>query len=213
MIVGATPERDRDILRLSEGLYRRYALKRVYFSAYIPVSKNPLLPGLGTRAPLLREHRLYQADWLMRFYEFRVDEIVEDEKPDLDVDVDPKCAWALRHPEHFPVEVNRADYELLLRVPGIGVKSARRIVAARRGHPLSYDELKRVGVVLKRAQYFITAKGRFFGAVEPGHPMLRQILADKGQFEQLTLFDAPPVPALAAAGSALTLPVYGTSEH
>lgn len=212
LIVGATPERDRDILRLSSRLYKRYHLKRVYFSAYIPVSEHPLLPGLGTRAPLLREHRLYQADWLMRFYQFDVDEIVDDGSPDLDTDVDPKCAWALRHPELFPVEINRADYELLLRVPGIGVKSAQRIVAARRGRWLSYDELRRLGVVLKRAQYFITAKGKFFGGIEPGHPMLRQLLSEGGQYEQLTLFDAPPAPALAGAVPGLALPAQGFKQ-
>ena len=161
MIVGATGESDRQILALTQGLYRTYRLKRVFYSAYMPVSNSPLLPApQGFQPPLLREHRLYQADWLLRFYHFQAEEILDENQPNLDPRLDPKCGWALRHLEHFPVEVNRADYETLLRVPGIGVKSARRILAARRFGPLNFQGLKQLGVVLKRAQYFITCSGR-----------------------------------------------------
>lgn len=165
LIVGASPESDLRIVRLAEGLYRRYALKRVYYSAFSPVSDDPRLPRL-TEAPLLREHRLYQADWLMRFYSFTAGEILDESRPDLDPELDPKSGWALRHLELFPVEVNAAAYETLLRVPGIGVKSARRIVAARRSHSLWFDDLKKMGVVLKRAKYFVTCRGRYFAQSE-----------------------------------------------
>ena len=159
MIVGATPDSDYKILRLTEGLYKRYNLKRVFFSAYIPVGDHPVLPTV--RAPLLREHRLYQADWLLRFYHFTADEIITPENPYLDPLLDPKCNWALNNLAVFPVEVNTAPYELLLRVPGIGVTSAKRITAARRGGSLDFEALKRLGVVLKRAAYFITCKGKY----------------------------------------------------
>ena len=161
MIVGATPESDRQILSLTQGLYDKYRLKRVFYSAYVPVASGPNLPApQGFKPPLLREHRLYQADWLLRYYHFRAEEILEEDQPDLDPRMDPKCTWALRHLDFFPVEVNRADYEALLRVPGIGVKSARRILTARRVGPLNFEGLKRLGVVLKRAQYFLTCSGR-----------------------------------------------------
>ena len=161
MIVGATPESDRHILTLTEGLYRKYRLKRVFFSAYMPVSDHKSLSvPAGFRPPLLREHRLYQADWLLRFYGFTAREILDDSHPDLDPALDPKSGWAVRHPEFFPVDVNRADYEAILRVPGIGVRSARRIVTARRYGPLSFEGVKRLGIVMKRAQYFITCSGR-----------------------------------------------------
>lgn len=156
MIVGATDESDRDILSLTAALYRRPTMKRVYYSGFIPVNAyDKRLPQLGS-APLVRENRLYQADWLLRFYGFRVDEIVDDAYPQLDLEVDPKLAWALRHPEAFPVDMNRADYEMILRVPGIGVKSARLIVAARRHSRITATALKKIGVVMKKAQYFIT---------------------------------------------------------
>lgn len=155
MIVGATNETDKDILRLSSALYGQPTMRRVYYSGYVPVNTyDPRLPVLK-QPPLVRENRLYQADWLMRFYQFKVDEIVDDAHPDLDLEVDPKLAWALRHPEQFPVDVNRADYEMLLRVPGIGVKSARLIVASRRFGRLGYYQLKKLGAVMKKAQYFI----------------------------------------------------------
>ena len=161
MIVGATPESDRQILTLTQGLYDKYHLKRVFYSAYMPVSNSPLLPApQNFQPPLLREHRLYQADWLLRFYHFRAEELLDDGAPNFDPRVDPKCSWALRHLDFFPVEVNRADYETLLRVPGIGVRSARRILTARRVGPLTFSGLKTLGVVLKRAQYFLTCSGK-----------------------------------------------------
>jgi len=158
MIIGASPETDFQIVRLSEGLYKKYKLRRVFYSAYIPIGDNKLLPTVG--APLLREHRLYQADWLLRYYGFRSDEILSEKNPSLDVYLDPKCNWAMRNLHLFPIEVNTADYETLLRIPGVGVTSARRIVAARRVAYLDFEGLKRLGIVLKRAQYFITCKGR-----------------------------------------------------
>jgi putative DNA modification/repair radical SAM protein len=160
MIIGATPESDLQILRLTEGLYRNYSLKRVFYSAYVPVSDHALLPPTGTKPPLLREHRLYQADWLLRYYGFCADELLDEANPDFNPLLDPKCCWALNHLEQFPVEVNSADRETLLRVPGIGVRSAHRILPARRAAPLHFDSLKKIGVVLKRAQYFITCSGK-----------------------------------------------------
>ncbi|MGI6265203.1 MAG: putative DNA modification/repair radical SAM protein [Acutalibacteraceae bacterium] len=164
MIIGATPETDHQILRLSQALYRRYALKRVFYSAYIPVGTHALLPR-DQPPPLLREHRLYQADWLLRFYGFSAEELLDERHPHLDPLLDPKCQWALRHLDQFPVEINRADKETLLRVPGIGVKSALRILTARRAGSLSFEALKKLGVVLKRAVYFITCNGKMAEAV------------------------------------------------
>lgn len=160
LIVGATGESDRHILMLSQGLYKQYRLKRVFFSAYVPVVENALLPSLDTKPPLLREHRLYQADWLLRFYGFRAEELLDDEDPNFNPLLDPKCCWALNHLEQFPVEVNTAAYEMLLRVPGIGVTSARRILVNRRVGSLDFENLRRLGVVLKRARYFITCRGK-----------------------------------------------------
>ena len=160
MIIGATPESDRQILHLTEALYKKYALKRVFYSAYLPVVPDPRLPAVTTRPPLLREHRLYQADWLLRYYQFTAAELLSEAAPNFDPYLDPKCSWALQHPEFFPVEVNRAPKAALLRVPGIGPKSALRILKARRVQALGLEELKRIGVVLKRAQYFITCGGR-----------------------------------------------------
>ncbi len=163
MIVGASPERDFQILRLSEQLYRSYKLKRVYYSSYIPAVSHPNLPSLFTAPPLRREHRLYQADWLLRFYGFTAGEILDESVPDLDMDLDPKCSWALRHLDRFPVEINKAPYEMLLRVPGIGERSAKRIIAARHAASVNYDLLKDIGVVCKRAKHFITCSGKFCG--------------------------------------------------
>lgn len=160
MIVGATPESDLQIIRLSEGLYRQYGLKRVFFSAYIPAVEHTLLPALDFQPPLWREHRLYQADWLMRFYGFQAGELLDEQNQSFHPYVDPKCHWAIRHMEAFPMEVNRASYEDLLRVPGIGVKSAKKIVMTRRVGRLDFADLKKLGVVLKRAQYFILCKGK-----------------------------------------------------
>lgn len=156
MIVGATSDSDKDILHLTSALYKRPNMKRVYYSGFVPVNGyDNRLPALK-QPPLVRENRLYQADWLLRFYNFKVDEIVDDSYPDLDLEIDPKLAWALRHPEAFPVDINRADYEMLLRVPGLGVKSAKMILTARRYSRLGTSHLKQIGVVLKKAQYFIT---------------------------------------------------------
>jgi len=198
MIIGATPETDRSILRLTEGLYKKYALKRVFYSAYMPLVEDRNLPALDTAPPLLREHRLYQADWLLRFYGFTAEEILDDAHPDFNPLLDPKCNWAVNHPEVFPVEVNRAPYELLLRVPGIGVTSARRILHARRETKLDFDGLKKLGVVLKRASYFITCQGKMNCRIKTDDPaVLMGILRDRGlpqggfqpeMPEQLSLF-------------------------
>lgn len=160
MIVGATQENDYQILTIAESLYRKFELKRVFYSAYVALNEDKDLPQVGTKPPLLREHRLYQADFLLRFYGFAAKELLSEEKPNFNVYLDPKCDWAIRHLEYFPVEINRAGYEMLLRVPGIGVKSAQRIMRARRSAKLDFDQLKRIGVVLKRAHYFITCNGK-----------------------------------------------------
>ena len=199
MIVGATPESDRQILSLTQGLYDKYRLKRVFYSAYMPVSNSPLLPApQGFQPPLLREHRLYQADWLLRYYHFRAEELLDENNPNLDPRLDPKCTWALRHLEFFPVEVNQADYEALLRVPGIGVTSARRILTARRLGALTFEGLKRLGVVLKRAQYFLTCSGKpLTGLRVREDGLLRHLAALEAPSlagpapEQLSLFDTP----------------------
>ena len=156
MIVGATADRDKDILNLSSALYARPTMRRVYYSGYIAVNTyDKRLPVLK-QPPLVRENRLYQADWLLRFYQFKVDEIVNDTHPDLDLEIDPKLSWALRHPECFPVDINQADYEMILRIPGVGVKSAQLIVSSRRFGRLTSYHLKKMGIVMKKAQFFIT---------------------------------------------------------
>ena len=194
MIIGATPDSDRHILRLTQGLYDTYRLKRVFFSAYVPVVENSLLPTPDTKPPLLREHRLYQADWLLRFYGFRAEELLTDQDPNFNPLIDPKCNWALRHPEFFPVEVNTAAYEDLLRVPGVGTISARRILYARRGGTLYHEDLKKLGVVMKRAQYFITCKGKIIDGLRFSQDtVLRGLIATEKlpmpEMEQLTLFN------------------------
>ena len=180
MIVGATSDSDKDILRLSSALYQRPTMKRVYYSGFIPVNEyDNRLPALK-QPPLVRENRLYQADWLLRFYQFKVDEIVNDAYPDLDLEVDPKLGWALRHPEQFPVDINKADSETLLRIPGIGVNSAKLIVVSRRYSRLGTGQLKKMGVVMKKAQYFITCHElpvRTINEVSP--EVVRQILIRK----------------------------------
>ena len=158
VIIGATPDTDKQILTLASALYRRPSFKRVYYSGYIPVNRNDSRLPVIAAPPLVRENRLYQADWLMRFYDFKASEIVDDTHPDLDLDIDPKMGWALRHPEFFPVDVNEAPYEVILRVPGIGVKSAKMIVVSRRYGRLNASQLKKMGVVMKRAQYFIVCR-------------------------------------------------------
>ena len=201
MIIGASDETDFHILRLSQALYDRYKLKRVFFSAYIPMNNDKLLPALDTKPPLLREHRLYQADWLLRFYGFRAEEILSEQDNMFNPLLDPKCNWALNNMHIFPVEVNTAPYELLLRVPGIGVTSARRIVAARKMAYLDFDALKKIGVVLKRAQYFITCKGRAmpYVTIDKQHASLMLISSSakenfkvtNGEISQLSFFDTP----------------------
>ena len=160
VIVGATPESDYEIISVAEAMYKKFSLRRVFYSAYIAVNKDELLPAVDTKPPLLREHRLYQADWLMRFYGFRADELLSEQHASFNIALDPKCDWALRHLDQFPVEINNASYEMILRVPGIGVTGARRICRARRYAILGFNDLKRMGIVLKRAMYFITCSGR-----------------------------------------------------
>lgn len=160
MIVGASEESDYEIVHVAEALYQKFDLKRVFYSAFVNTTNDPALPDGREGPPLLREHRLYQADFLMRFYQFRAEEIITKDTPFLNVQLDPKCNWALNHLEFFPVEVQAADYHTLLRIPGVGVKSARRIMAARRLGSLDFQALKKFGVVLKRAMYFITCAGK-----------------------------------------------------
>jgi len=180
MIIGATNENDKQILQTSAALYQRPTMKRVYYSGYIPVnSYDNRLPVLK-QAPLVRENRLYQADWLLRFYDFKVDEIVDEKYPDLDLEIDPKLAWALRHPECFPIDINKADYAMILRIPGIGVKSAKLIVTSRRFSKLKTADLKKIGVVLKKAQYFITCNELPVHTVNETSPeYVRKVLTEK----------------------------------
>jgi len=202
LIVGASPEADKTILNLSGALYKKYALRRVYYSAFIPVGvpggggiPDARLPEIPTppvfmdhigppRNLMVREHRLYQADWLLRFYGFSPGEVLEGDDTFLDIHLDPKTAWALRHPERFPIEVNRADYDELLRVPGIGAKAGRRIIETRRSRKLSFDMLRRLGVVLKRARYFITAEGTFLDNNEDPK-RIRRRLSDEDTLQPL----------------------------
>ena len=200
MIIGATPETDYQILNVAETLYKKFDLKRVFYSAFVPVNSDRDLPALkGEGPPLLREHRLYQADWLLRFYHFKAEELLDETNPNFNVFLDPKCCWALKHLEQFPVEVNRADYRMLLRVPGIGYKSASRIVKARRMGTLKYEDLKKMGVVLKRALYFITCSGKMMYPVKLDEDYItRNLLNTKERlpeeiggitYRQLSLFD------------------------
>lgn len=200
MIIGATPENDYQIVSVAESLYQKFALKRVFYSAFVRVNEDSLLPALPGGPPLLREHRLYQADWLLRYYGFRASELLSEEKPNFNVLLDPKCDWALRHLEQFPVEVNRADYMTLLRVPGIGVRSAQRIVKARRLGTVDFPDLKRMGVVLKRALYFITCRGRTMYPIRIEEDYITRNLLDVKErlpfgtgeqitYRQLSLFD------------------------
>ena len=201
MIIGATPDTDYQIIRLSEALYNKYSLKRVFFSAYVPVGDTRVLPDENTPPPLLREHRLYQADWLLRFYGYKASELLDEKHQSFDPLLDPKCNWAVNHPEVFPVEINKAPYEMLLRVPGIGVKSANKICAARKTAKLDFDDLKKLGVVLKRAQYFILCCGRQqYGLVITPTAVMRQLMSASTvkkldgfrDMEQLSLFDDKP---------------------
>ena len=202
MIIGAGGETDYQIMKMAEGMYRNYEMKRVFYSAFVRVNDDSHLPALPGGPPLLREHRLYQADWLLRYYGFETKELLSEDKPDFNVFLDPKCDWALRHLDLFPVEIMRADYQELLRVPGIGYKSAQRIVRARRLGSLDYESLKKMGVVLKRAIYFITCKGKqmYPTKLEEDY-ILRNILDRKEMlqtgipqdvtYQQMSLFDDP----------------------
>ena len=165
MIIGATDESDLMLIKTTQHLYQNYDLKRVFYSAYVPLNEDSALPSLDTAPPLLREHRLYQADWLLRYYGFQADELLSEERPNFNERLDPKCDWALRHLSEFPVEIQTASFEKLLRIPGIGPKSASRIVNARRYRHLDFDNLKKMGVVLKRAHYFITCSGKMMFSI------------------------------------------------
>lgn len=199
MIIGATPENDFQILNVAEGLYKRFELKRVFYSAFVKVNEDKALPALPGGPPLLREHRLYQADWLLRFYGFEAKELLDEKRPYFNVMLDPKEDWAVRHLEEFPVEVNRAPYEKLLRVPGLGVNSARRIVAARRSARLTFEDLKKIGVVLKRAIYFITCNGKMMYPTKLEEDYIVRNLTDPSDrirfgsdqmtYQQMSLFD------------------------
>ena len=184
------------ILKLSEGLYQKLSLKRVYYSAYVSINNDKNLPSLDS-PPLLRENRLYQADWLLRFYGFKANELLDEKHPNFNNILDPKCDWALRHMDQFPIEINNADYFTLLRIPGIGVISAKKIIRARRAFLLNFDSLKKLGVVLKRAKYFITCKGKYFDKISQFNKNLIEtslIFQERNsvnckQYEQLSLFD------------------------
>lgn len=189
MIIGASPETDHKIITLSEGLYKKYSLKRVYYSAYIPIGTNPLLPV--TAPPLLREHRLYQADWLLRYYGFSADELLDEKTPYFNNLVDPKCDWALRHKELFPVEINRAPFEMIVRIPGIGVRSALKIVKARRVGNLRFEDLKKMRISLKKAKYFITCSGKTYGNLWIRQELITPLLLSDNNmgYGQLSLLD------------------------
>ena len=201
MIIGATKENDYQILSVAESLYEKFALKRVFYSAFIHVNEDKLLPAVkdGEGPPLLREHRLYQADWLLRFYGFKAQELLSSERPNFNIAIDPKADWAVRHLDKFPVEINRADYQTLLRVPGLGVTSAKRIVAARRHGNLSFEDLKKIGVVLKRAVFFITCNGKMMHQTKLEEDyIVRQLTYEKEKlpfqvdgvtYRQMSLFD------------------------
>ncbi len=189
MIIGAGDETDFQILKTTENLYHTFKMKRVYYSAYVPVVSSPILPDRGTLPPLAREHRLYQADWLLRFYGFNVSELLDDTDPDLDPDVDPKVTWALRHLDQFPVEINKAPMDMLLRIPGVGNVSARRIVQQRKVRAVRYEDLKKMGVVLKRAKHFLTCSGRYYGEKNFLPEVIKGHLLELDDGVQLSLFD------------------------
>lgn len=200
MIIGCTPETDFQLVSVADSLYKNFDLKRVFYSAYVPINEDSLLPSLDTKPPMLREHRLYQADWLLRFYGFKAKEILDEKNPYFNILLDPKCNWAMKHLEHFPIEVNKADYYTLLRVPGIGVSSARRIVQARQMATLTFADLKKIGVVLKRALYFITCSGKMMYPVKIEEDYITRHMLDIREklpphlhgvdtFKQLSMFD------------------------
>lgn len=200
MIIGATSENDYELLKVTQTMYQKFDLKRVFFSAYIPLNEDSALPSLDTAPPLLREHRLYQADWLLRYYGFHADDLLSPSRPNFNILLDPKCDWALRHLEIFPVEINSASYGDLLKIPGIGNKSAWRIVQARRFGALDFPDLKRIGVVLKRAQYFITCSGKMLYRIPIEENFITRQLTGEDKktawdlehpqtYQQLSLFD------------------------
>lgn len=199
MIIGATGESDYEIVSVAESLYKQFSLKRVFYSAFVAVNEDKDLPMLPSGPPLLREHRLYQADWLIRFYGFHASELLSEKNPNFNLFLDPKCNWAISHLQYFPVEINQADYHMLLRVPGIGEKSARRILGARKTHSLGFEDLQKIGVVLKRALYFITCRGKMMYKTKMEEDyIVRNMIDSKEKFllrednityQQLSLFD------------------------
>lgn len=223
LIIGATPDTDYNILNLSEKLYNKYGLKRVYYSAYTPVNKGKNLPEL-TQPPTLREHRLYQGDWLLRLYGFKATELLDEAHPQFDTHLDPKTSWALNHLEQFPVEINSAPYQMLLRVPGIGIRGAQKIMSSRRIAPLHYEDLRKLGIVLKRAQYFITCNTKYYGKVDMQEDKIKRLLIpqdayydETAPYEQLSLFNfqtPPPDKMITSPTSALLLPkTVGIKQH
>ena len=191
MIIGASGESDYAILARSENLYKNFDLKRVYYSGYVPVNKSGILVSTEQAVPMIREHRLYQADWLLRFYDFKADEILDEKDPFVDPLLDPKTNWAIKNSHFFPIEINRASYKDLLRVPGIGVTSAKRIVMTRKYSTIRYEHLKKLGIVIKRAKYFIVVNGEFLGFKKENPELLRNALMEKEKMvtEQLRLFN------------------------
>ena len=191
MIIGASGESDYSILTRSENLYKNFDLKRVYYSGYVPVNKSGILVSTEQAVPMIREHRLYQADWLLRFYDFKADEILDEKDPFVDPLLDPKTNWAIKNSHFFPIEINKASYKELLRVPGIGVTSAKRIVMTRKYSTIRYEHLKKLGIVIKRAKYFITVNGEFLGFKKENPELIRNALMEKEKMlaEQLRLFN------------------------
>ena len=191
MIIGASGESDYAILARSENLYKNFDLKRVYYSGYVPVNKSGILVNMNEAVPMIREHRLYQADWLLRFYDFKADEILDEKDPFVDPLLDPKTNWAIKNSHFFPIEINKASYKDLLRVPGIGVTSAKRIVMTRKYSTIRYEHLKKLGIVIKRAKYFIVVNGEFLGFKKENPELLRNTLMEKEKMvtEQLRLFN------------------------
>lgn len=188
MIIGATQETDQSIIRRSSQLYQHFQLKRVYYSAYVPINKESFLPSLQTGPPLLREHRLYQADWLLRYYHFSAEEIFTETEQNLDQELDPKIVWALRNIHLFPIDIQKASYNQLLRIPGVGPRSAKRIVKQRRYTKISFQQLQKMGVVVKRAKYFLTCDGRYYGDVTLEPERIRRQLRPEQTYQQLSLF-------------------------
>ncbi len=203
LIVGATKESDLKIMSLSENLYNKFNLKRVYYSAYVPINQGKLLPDIKN-PPTVREHRLYQADWLLRLYGFKSQELLDENNPNFDMNLDPKALWALKNLHFFPVEINKASYDVLIKIPGVGFRSARKIISARRLGPLTFEDLKKMGIVLKRAVYFITCSGRYYGDVHFREDTLYTALSPKvnlnenpdSSTEQLSFFSQTVIPSI-----------------